>query len=102
MRQEARTSAVIDYAKKVKDWPTLEVAVDQKIEDQREFVAWWDGNVRGRGERANVADRGHFVKDAKKLSGINKQLVFRWRRLLEDVEAFVGSYSASHPLRRRA
>jgi hypothetical protein len=86
--QEARTSAVIEYAKKVKNWPTLEIAVDQKIEDQREFVDWWDDNVRGRGERANVADRGHFVEDAEKLSGITKQLVSRWRRLLEDTEAY--------------
>jgi hypothetical protein len=29
---------VIDYAKRVKDWPTLEIAVDAKIDDQAEFV----------------------------------------------------------------
>jgi hypothetical protein len=31
-------AAVIDYTKRVKDWPTLETAVDRKIEDQKEFV----------------------------------------------------------------
>jgi hypothetical protein len=29
---------VIDYAKRVKDWPTLEAAVERKIEDQRDFA----------------------------------------------------------------
>jgi len=36
----------MDFAKKTKDWPTLEAAVDQKIEDQTEFVRWWDETVR--------------------------------------------------------
>jgi hypothetical protein len=31
-------AAVIDYTKRVKDWPTLETAVDRKIDDQKEFV----------------------------------------------------------------
>ena len=40
--QDAKADAVIAYAKKVKDWPTLETAVEQKMEDQSEFVDWWD------------------------------------------------------------
>ena len=43
--QDANADAVILKAKKVKDWPKLEWAVDQKIEDQREFVAWWRATV---------------------------------------------------------
>ena len=43
---DAKAGAVIDYAKKVKDWPLLEKAVEQKMEDQRLFVEWWDANVR--------------------------------------------------------
>jgi len=34
--QEATTDAVIAYAKQ--DWPTLEVAVDKKIDDQTSLV----------------------------------------------------------------
>ncbi len=33
------------YEKRVKDWPMLEAAVAQKIEDQADFVAWWVANV---------------------------------------------------------
>jgi hypothetical protein len=38
---DAKADVIIDYAKRVKDWPTLETAVETKIEDQREFVRWW-------------------------------------------------------------
>jgi hypothetical protein len=34
-----------------KDWPTLETAVDTKIEDQAEFVRWWEENVRRAGRK---------------------------------------------------
>jgi hypothetical protein len=46
---------VIDYAKRVKDWPTLEKAVDTKIDDQAEFVGWWRRAVRGDGNPAQTA-----------------------------------------------
>lgn len=35
---DAKADAVIAWAKRVKDWPTLETAVDTKIEDQAEFA----------------------------------------------------------------
>jgi hypothetical protein len=34
--KDAKADAIIDYAKRVKDWPTLETAVETKIEAQRE------------------------------------------------------------------
>lgn len=43
---DAKADALIAYAKKVKDWPLLEEAVEVKIQNQREFVKWWDDNVR--------------------------------------------------------
>ena len=36
--QDAKADAVAEYAKKVRDWPTLETAIDKKMEDQIEFV----------------------------------------------------------------
>jgi len=41
----------------MKDWPTLERAVDQKIEDQREFVQWWSESVRGLGNPAKKSTK---------------------------------------------
>jgi hypothetical protein len=29
---DAKSNAVINYAKQVKDWPTLEIAVDKKLD----------------------------------------------------------------------
>ena len=54
---------MIDYAKKVKDWPMLEAAVDRKMEDQTEFVRWWDENVRPAGQGRNNADQRYYSVD---------------------------------------
>lgn len=39
----------IEEAKRLKEWPTLEAAVDAKMEEQRNFIAWWKNTVRRRG-----------------------------------------------------
>jgi hypothetical protein len=44
-------------------WPTLEIAVDHKIEDQRDFVRWWVENVTN-------AKNGAFA-EAELTTGIN-------------------------------
>ncbi len=46
---DAQADAVIDYAKKVRDWPSFEAAIEQKMQDQAEFVRWWDEKVKDRG-----------------------------------------------------
>lgn len=87
--KDAKLQAVIDYAKRVKDWPTLEAAVDQKIEEQREFVRWWSETVSvresaGRGNKTSAV-RGSFSCDtAESLTGITHQQVSKWRKALKD------------------
>ena len=86
---DAKADAVIDYAKKVKDWPTLETAVEKKMEDQTEFVRWWDENVRPAGQGRNVAEqRQYSVEEAESLTGITKQQVSKWRRRLKEPEKY--------------
>jgi phage N-6-adenine-methyltransferase len=81
---DARADAVIEYAKRVKDWPALEQAVEHKIADQIEFVRWWEENVRPRGQ-GNVADRGQFsVEQVETITGITKQQQSRWRTRTSD------------------
>jgi hypothetical protein len=53
----------------------LEAAIDAKIEEQHKFVGWWKRNVRGKGEKANSRDRGHFVSDVENLTGMTHQRV---------------------------
>ena len=84
---KARDKAVelADYAKRVKDWPLLEQAVDAKIEEQREFVAWWEKHVTpvhgaGRGNK-NIPERRPFsLAELEKRTGISNQQVSRWRK----------------------
>jgi hypothetical protein len=91
--RQAKADAIIDYAAKVKDWPLLEDAIDQKIEEQKEFVDWWKESVRGDGRpRETVADRGPLtVERAEDLTKITKQQVSRWRTKLKDKPSYRGA-----------
>jgi len=73
----------------MQDWPILEEAIDAKIEDQAEFVAWWDENVRRSGgdNRSDtiVSDRDTMnVARAVTETGVTKLQVSRWRKHLRD------------------
>lgn len=84
--KDAKLQAVIDYAKRVKDWPTLEAAIDQKLEEQREFVRWWGETVTPwKGTRTDLsADPRFSCDDAESLTGITHQQVSKWRKALQD------------------
>ena len=89
--RDAKADAVIDYAKKVKDWPTLEIAVEKKMEDQTEFVRWWGETVTPNMKRKSaVADRGQqtAVEKAEADTDITKQQVSKWGQRLKDIEAY--------------
>ena len=66
----------------------LEAAIDQKMEDQAEFVRWWAENVKKRGKRGkgktneknSTGPRYLFVEDAERLTDIKHQQVSKWRR----------------------
>lgn len=86
--RQVMADGIIAVAAKAKDWPLLFEAVSIKIEDQREFVVWWADNVRPPGQ-GNIADRRYFsLADAQRQSGITKQQVSRWRKSLEDPQAY--------------
>lgn len=90
--KDAKLDAVIEYAKKVQDWPLLEQAVDQKIEEQAEFVRWWDDNLtpnRG-GDRVSDQKRSTalLVTHVEQETGISQQKVSRWRKRLKNIEAY--------------
>mgnify|MGYP007135465636 CR=1 FL=1 len=75
-----------------KDWPTLEIAVDQKIEDQTEFVRWWGEKVQRAGRKwpaDNSRGSALITSDvAEDLTGIAQQQVSKWRTRLKDVEKY--------------
>lgn len=84
---QAKLDALISYATRLQDWPLLEQAIDAKIEEQAEFVQWWDGTVRRPGQRNN-AERGYFVSDAVAQTGITQQQASRWRAALGKPEQY--------------
>jgi hypothetical protein len=44
VRQAAFNYSIAE-AKRIREWEALERAVDQKITEQQQFVAWWYANV---------------------------------------------------------
>jgi len=85
---EAKLTAIIEYAKSVKDWPLLEQAVEQIVEKQIELVGWWDAKVRPPGQ-SNNADLGYlFVEELEKLTHFTQQQISKLRKKLKDVPAY--------------
>lgn len=84
--EQAKLDAIIDMAARLKDWPLLESAIDEKIGQQIDFVGWWRDNVRRKGgERwkpIDVAEPRYQAEDAEQLTGLTKQQVSRWRKQL--------------------
>lgn len=88
---QAKLDAIVQYAAKVQDWPLLVEAVDAKIEDQREFVQWWDAavSINHGGDRTKSAERGTWSKDVVEAeTNITHQQVSRWRKSLRDVAKY--------------
>ncbi len=90
---DAKADALIDYAKRVKDWPTLEAAVASKLEDQTEFVRWWDEKVTvnhgaGRSNKKNAVPGSFSVSEAEKQTKISQQQVSKWRRRLQEPDKY--------------
>lgn len=90
--RDAKVDAVIDYAKKVRDWPTLETAVDAKMEDQAEFVRWWRETVtpnHGGNRKDQVRRAGHLTfEQAEAATAITHQQVSKWDRRLKEPEKY--------------
>lgn len=87
----AKLDALIDVAAKMQEWPLLEQAVDAKIDEQREFVRWWDRTFGGRHRPpggAVVAGRGLQDGSLDSESGISKQQVSRWRKALAKTDRY--------------
>ena len=77
----------IDFAKRVKDRPLLVEAIDQMLEDQKEFVRWWLETVRRAGSPSISADPRELTANvAEDLTGISHQKVSKWKKWLKETE----------------
>jgi hypothetical protein len=41
----------IEEAKRIKNWPALETAIDVKMQEQHQFVAWWRAAIQRPGRK---------------------------------------------------
>jgi hypothetical protein len=63
------------------------------MEDQAEFVRWWDENVRpdGRPPKTVSAQKQLSVDEAEDQTGITKLQAHKWRRRLKEPDAPTGA-----------
>jgi hypothetical protein len=88
---QAAVDYAIEEAKRIKEWPALEKAVDLKVTEQIKFVAWWTVNVsighaHNRGEN-RVPGSLPLVK-AESLTGMKQQRVSDLKARLTDAEGY--------------
>jgi phage N-6-adenine-methyltransferase len=90
------TVAALDFgikeAKRIRHWPTLEEAVDYKIEEQRKFVAWWGATVqRAGGDRQSQHSprtRLMLCSEAERLTGMRQQRVSDMGKRLQSPDQY--------------
>ena len=97
--EQAKADAIINYAAKVKDWPLLASAIDLKLEEQSEFVRWWEENVSVRqhtNQHSEVNSDGALTRErAESATGISQPQVSRWRKSLLDPAKYRGKLIAA-------
>jgi phage N-6-adenine-methyltransferase len=91
--RQIKRKAIIDVAARLKDWILLADAVDAEIEDQAEFVRWWNETVTGARHNVNPtaenAERRFLGRpEAEAQTEITQQQVSRWRKSLRDAAKY--------------
>lgn len=75
--------------RKLQEWPALHLAVEAKVEEQAQFLANWDQEVRDAHRPGTVTNGLQLsVSEAEARWGIGKMTVSRWRTWLQDREAY--------------
>ena len=88
----AKDKAVIELAAKLRDWSTLEFAVDDMISHQRSVVVWWDEHVRPHGSNRHTLEIAGWqsleVAKLERLLEIKDWQISRWRTALAKEEDY--------------
>jgi len=98
--KQAQIDAIIELAKKTKNWDALENAIDIKIADQTDLVGWWDMSVRAPHVTGSVTSID--VVDAENLTGFGKMQISRMRKRLKNesqyrAQLFGAAYKKAFP-----
>lgn len=85
--------AVKARATRMRDWPTMELAIAEQVDLQRDHVAWWRGSVRRKGGADN-AGPGYRVDEAEAFTGISQQQVSKWAAKLKHADKYQAQLEA--------
>lgn len=85
--REAALKAAADTAKRLRDWDSFWVAVDELINWQHQIVAWWEGNVAERGNQPKISDRISLAEAEKRVK-VKAMQISRWRKWLADEKKY--------------
>ena len=86
---DAKADAVIEYAKKVRDWPLLLKTIDEKIDELDELIQWWGDSVRNPGNQPNNAEPHYLsMEQAEKFTGFMQPQISRIGTRLKNRETF--------------
>lgn len=84
--------AALEYtakeAKRIRDWPALEAAIDGKIDEQRKFLIWWKANVKFGGGSKNRDSGSYPVEKAEDLTGMKQQRVSDLSKRLKKTDQY--------------
>lgn len=88
--KQAQLDAIIDLARKTKNWDALEEAVDIKIADQKEFIEWWQNKVKEGRKKKNNTDTELFISqsEASEITGFSQVQVSRLRKNLSNEKSY--------------
>ena len=89
--KQAALDYSIEHAKRIKDWPALEKAIDAKIDEQRKFIGWRTAHIQGRGQPEKNGFRPETIlsdKQITELSGITKVQATRIAAKLVEVDEY--------------
>ncbi len=84
--KDAKANSLITLGKNLKEWDLLQTAVEQKVDEQEDFVAWWDGAVTPNRahKRTDSTVRTLSVAKAEYLTDISMKQTSRWRTRLKN------------------
>lgn len=97
-----KTIAILDAAEKhwaaAKDAGRLEKSIRDKLEAQAEFVYWWDSRDKNKGAAQPRDNRSVIALPDAQLAerlGTSLMRISRWRKKLNDPQAFEATYEAA-------
>jgi phage N-6-adenine-methyltransferase len=85
-----KMDVLAEMAARVRDWPLMLRAAEQKLADIEELLGWWGKNVPRKGRRKGSTDRVLLSQEeAENVCGYNHVQIVRWHKARQAREKFL-------------